>query len=406
MNHRPILLLAAALASGACTASVQTIALAPPGVHVQPAVAQGFSAFETRLAAFGTWAPDRDYGVHWCPSASATEGAFQPYLSRGHWALADAPIGRAPAGSPVWESDDSDTWGEITTHHGFWIHVPAAWGGPWCWVPGLEETPGRVVWREGDGFVGWAPEPPDWLSVASDDIDYEDGLDWVFTLLGTLLSNPPDQNTLSGDAARAARAATAPHASKDGSIARREVGPSGTSIKAARAALSDYIARHPDVIAAAAKTASTAQKASGSGSSKSASTSSARSKEEAWATVGLSPMPMPYAMVYYDALMAQPAAAPAGLLPRPRSAEAWQVPGSRAFGSGSAALTGGGARSTHSTAAAQRAWEAGASRAPLASPSYAHVRSSSSSSVSSPRGSSSHASSRSSSSSRSHSAHR
>src|SRR6185369_4273322 len=31
----------------------------------------------------------------------------------------------------------------------------------WCWVPGTEWAPSWVDWRYGEGFVGWAPLPPD-----------------------------------------------------------------------------------------------------------------------------------------------------------------------------------------------------------------------------------------------------
>src|ERR1700722_9116228 len=179
ISHQAPLLVIALMAC-ACRVSSLYVALAPPGVRVRPEVARGYLAYQAPLAAFGAWAPDHDYGVHWCPSAASTGGPetdFQPYVSRGRWDLSEEATRSAPAGSPVWRSEDSDTWGEITTHHGWWVPVAGRGPSTWCWVPGLEETPARVAWREGDDFVGWAPEPPFWIAV--DEADYDDGLDWV-----------------------------------------------------------------------------------------------------------------------------------------------------------------------------------------------------------------------------------
>jgi hypothetical protein len=399
-NCHALLVLLAALCTPACTASVRTVPLAPRGVHVRPAVARGFAAFEKRLATYGTWAPDGDYGVHWCPSAGSvggSPGGFRPYVTRGHWEVSDARIGKAPAGSPVWESDDSDTWGEITTHRGWWVHATPAQGGPWCWVPGVDETPASVVWREGDGFVGWAPEPPDWTAV-SDEVDYEDVLDWAFTLLGTLLQDRPEQNTLSGDAEKQARSATAPERAKDGSFAKRQVGPTGKSIQQAKSALSDYVLRHPDVIAAAmTKPGAKSEKHESSSSKESSKSSSWKKKDDASLTVGV--MPMPYAMTYYDAFLMQPPVAPRGLVPQvagPGSGSSTAVPGSAP-----AAIAAGGGIHAHSAAAVRSAPSVASAHA-YAPSSYSYSYSASHTSSGSSR-SSSHSSS---SSSHSHSSHR
>jgi hypothetical protein len=402
-NARAFLLVVAALCTPACTASVRTVPLAPAGVRVRPAIARGFAAFETRLATYGRWAPDLDYGVHWCPSADAVGGSasFRPYVTRGHWEVSDAPIGKAPAGSPVWESDDSDTWGEITTHHGWWIHVSPTRGGPWCWVPGIDETPASVVWREGDGFVGWAPEPPDWSAV-SDEVDYEDVVDWAFTLLGTLLQDRPDQNTLSGDAEKQARSATAPERAKDGSFAKRQVGPTGKSIQEARSVLNAYVLRHPDVIAAAmTKPGAKNEKHESTSSKESSKSSSSKKKDDASLTVGYAPMP--YAMTYYDAFLMQPPMAARGVVPQVAAAgsgSSTAIPGTAP-----AAIAAGGGIHAHSAAALRSppsvtSTSATAHASSPASYSYSYSPSHTSSSSS---GSSSHSHSH---SSRSHSSHR
>src|ERR1700678_1904107 len=117
-------LLLVALWTSACSVSFPVIPLAPRGVHVRPDVARASRTFEPVLAEWGDWAPDYTYGVHWCPSRDVTGGPgvpFQPYVDRGRWGLSEAPIGEAPAGSLEWQSEDSDTWGKITSHHGWWV---------------------------------------------------------------------------------------------------------------------------------------------------------------------------------------------------------------------------------------------------------------------------------------------
>ena len=374
-NTKPLhhaFVLAIALAASACSVSVPRLALAPPGVRVRPEVAAGYAAYEAPLSAWGTWGPDREYGVHWCPSRAATGGPdvpFQPYLSRGHWDVAGAPGDGSEGGQPVWRSEDPDTWGEITTHHGWWIR-PAGHPTSWCWIPGTEETPGHVAWREGDGFVGWAPEPPDDVE-AVDEADYDDSFDWVYTLLGTLTSDHTDQDTLTGSARDRAQAATTPVRKPNGSLQRQTVAPSGTRIAAAHQALGQYAALHPDAIAASAALhpALAAGPSSSGGGTKSSKSSSkpkeSESSEKEGVTAGVAPapaMPPPYAMTYYDALMAAPPTGVAGPVP--------QVHGPMAAGAGitserSTGASGGGGTGSAASAmtSGSRARSGGAAHA-------------------------------------------
>ena len=363
--YHPILLVAVAVLAPACTiaAYAPAVPIAPPGVHVRAEVARGYAAYAAPLAAWGTWLPDSIHGVLWCPGPAATGGEpFQPYLNRGHWDVSSAPIGGMPAGSPTWRSEASDTWSEITSHHGWWVRVADDGPSPWCWVPGAEETAARVLWREGDGFVGWAPEPPLW--VACDEEDYDDSLDWTFTLLGTLLDGSPDQNQLTGPARDAARSATAPARSPGGSLPRNHVGPSGTSVTAARKILADYIIVHPNAIAATSTSPGAGGKSGSKGSSGSSGTKRQASDEKAKATEA--PM-LPSAMQYYDAFLTEPPVGPPGIVPGMRSA-------GLAGGSGRApADTGafGGAFSASSGAHARS--RGGAASALYAEPSGAHA---------------------------------
>jgi hypothetical protein len=281
----------------------------------------------------------------------------------------------------------------------------------------VEETPARVAWREGDGFVGWAPEDPDDVMVL-DEVEYEDWYDWTFTLIGTLLEDSLDQHTLSGEARDQARRATAPGRAADGSFPRRKVGPSGSSVATARGALTDYVAKHPDVIAAAAAqhhtTAVSASPSSGKGSSSGSKAKDAKdakdTKEKEGLSVTVAVTPLPPAMVYYDAFVVAPPAPAPGLLPQAPRATAAVLPS--AHGSSDTAYPGGHAvdRTAHGGvshgAASTIRMPSPAQHAPAAasSSSSSSYRSSYHSSGSGSGGSSSHSSSHT--SSKSHSAHR
>jgi hypothetical protein len=301
-----MLVVALGLMASACNVvavAVPVVPLAPQGVEVRPEVAAGYERYSAVLSQWGTWEPDDEHGVRWCPRADGPE--FTPYVSRGHWGLSEAPIGKSPAGSLAWESEDSDTWGTITTRHGWWVH-----GSQWCWVPGTEEVAARVIWRWGDGFVGWVAEAPG--CVAYDDVEYE-ALDWFFTLMGTLLDGSPQQNRLDGDAARVARSAAAPARGPGGEpVKGSRAAPPAKSVADARTALAGYAAAHGQTIAQAAAQRSLALKGSsepsGSSGSKPSSSSAKKvdAKSESRVTAG----------VYYDAMMMDPMLVPVVGMPQ------------------------------------------------------------------------------------------
>jgi hypothetical protein len=207
---------AGGFAGGSCGAAAR-LPLAPAGTYVDDDVADGYAAYAGALASAGRWESDATYGVHWCPArgegAGASDEPFRPYLSHGHWTASDQAAYGAPAGTPYWTTDDSARWTDVTTHHGWWIdlHRGATGRSEWCWVPGAQETPARVVWRTGDDFVGWAPEPPAWVDDGDESADA--GFEWTFELLGTLLEDATDAAStyaLGGDAVQTAAADTAP----------------------------------------------------------------------------------------------------------------------------------------------------------------------------------------------------
>lgn len=221
------------------------VPLAPAGVYVEDDVADGYVAYGSALAPSGKWEADATYGVHWCPAASFAT-PFRPYVSNGHWATSDSSEHGAPPGYVYWADDGRAAWTSITTHHGWWIDLG---GSDWCWVPGATETPARVVWRSSDEFVGWAPEPPSWVDDGDDDDSA--GFEWAFELLGTLLEDVVDGYTLGGDAAKTARARTAPSHGEGSHSTFSSRPPAKPAVVAARGELVKYLHDHESARASA-----------------------------------------------------------------------------------------------------------------------------------------------------------
>ncbi len=105
----------------------------------------GGAYYHDELAPYGTWVHVSSYGRAWCPNSMPVE--WRPYTV-GHWAYTDWGW--------MWLSDDP--WGAAPYHYGRWAY-DAFYG--WVWVPGDIWAPAWVAWRYGDGWVGWAPLPPE-----------------------------------------------------------------------------------------------------------------------------------------------------------------------------------------------------------------------------------------------------
>jgi hypothetical protein len=104
------------------------------------------AAFYDRLAPYGSWFQHPRHGWVWHPSV--VEVGWRPY-THGHW-VATEEYGW------MWDSDYE--WGWAPFHYGRW-GFDADSG--WFWVPGDEWGPAWVAWRSGDGYIGWAPLPPE-----------------------------------------------------------------------------------------------------------------------------------------------------------------------------------------------------------------------------------------------------
>src|SRR4051812_8663529 len=81
--------------------------------------------FYDELSPYGTWVYDPDYGNIWVPDV---EEDFQPYATRGYWALTSY--------GNTWVSDYD--WGWAPFHYGRW-RFDNYYG--WTWIPGYEWAP-------------------------------------------------------------------------------------------------------------------------------------------------------------------------------------------------------------------------------------------------------------------------
>jgi len=130
------------------------------------------SIFYQELAPYGDWVHSDRYGWVWTPYDMPRD--WRPY-TLGRWEYTDHGW--------TWVSDEE--WGWAAFHYGRWYH-DHHYG--WAWIPGTEWGPAWVAWREGDGYVGWAPLPPqaEWragigLSIGDVDLNVSLGSDsWTF----------------------------------------------------------------------------------------------------------------------------------------------------------------------------------------------------------------------------------
>jgi hypothetical protein len=102
------------------------------------------SDFHQPLSPYGRWQVVGSYGSCWIPGGVAS--GWSPY-SNGYWQQTDAGW--------YWASDEPWAW--ATYHYGGWDFNPQF---GWYWMPQTQWAPAWVSWREGGGYVGWAPLGP------------------------------------------------------------------------------------------------------------------------------------------------------------------------------------------------------------------------------------------------------
>jgi hypothetical protein len=102
------------------------------------------SDFYQPLSPYGRWQVVGSYGSCWIPGGVVS--GWSPY-SNGYWQQTDVGW--------YWASDEPWAW--ATYHYGGWSFDPQF---GWYWVPQTQWAPAWVSWREGGGYVGWAPLGP------------------------------------------------------------------------------------------------------------------------------------------------------------------------------------------------------------------------------------------------------
>jgi len=100
--------------------------------------------FYDELSPYGDWVQTRDYGWAWFPRN--VPPYWRPYTD-GRWV--DSEYG--------WTWVSNEPFGWATYHYGRWALDPRF---GWLWVPGTVWGPAWVSWQQGDGYIGWAPLPP------------------------------------------------------------------------------------------------------------------------------------------------------------------------------------------------------------------------------------------------------
>jgi Family of unknown function (DUF6600) len=151
---------------------VMSFAIAPV-VHAQ-SVDVNIGIFYNSLAPYGEWVQHPSYGWVWTPANM--QPGWRPYTD-GRWVYTD---------DYGWMYTANNEWGWATYHYGRWAFDPYF---GWFWVPGTVWAPAWVAWRHGNGYVGWAPLPPQvgWsmnsgLQLGGIDLNVNIGWDsWVFT---------------------------------------------------------------------------------------------------------------------------------------------------------------------------------------------------------------------------------
>ncbi len=122
---------------------------ADPDPNYQPPPPDAAVVYQNDLQPYGRWISYDRYGRCWAPNY--VPNGWRPYTV-GHWVYADD-------GSCCWVSEGPERdWGGIVYHYGQWAFTPD-YG--WIWVPGTTWAPAWVAWREGGGYCGWAPLPPE-----------------------------------------------------------------------------------------------------------------------------------------------------------------------------------------------------------------------------------------------------
>jgi hypothetical protein len=120
--------------------------------------------FKSVLAAYGKWGTHDKYGDIWVPSV--TPPGWHPYPAC-QWVFT----------KEGWYFNDNTPWGSIVHHYGRWSHDESI---GWFWVPDQDWSPGWVVWRKSDQWIGWAPMPPEQDVKLVSSAEFNNDKLWIF----------------------------------------------------------------------------------------------------------------------------------------------------------------------------------------------------------------------------------
>ena len=136
-------------AARAFAAAILALFITATAAPITPALAHSevtVDYFYDSLEPEGRWVDHWRYGRVWYPDR--VDDDWRPY-THGRWVLTE---------DYGWYWESYEPWGWATYHYGRWAS-DEDYG--WIWIPGDEWGPAWVDWRHGDGFVGWAPLPPE-----------------------------------------------------------------------------------------------------------------------------------------------------------------------------------------------------------------------------------------------------
>jgi uncharacterized protein DUF6600 len=131
---------------------------------VVKAEASTIAEFKAVLAKYGNFASHPKYGEIWIPTV--TPQGWHPYPAC-QWVYT----------KDGWYFNDDTPWGSIVHHYGRWSHDDKI---GWFWVADEDWSPGWVVWRKSDKWVGWAPMPPEQDSQLVTSPEFNNDKLWTF----------------------------------------------------------------------------------------------------------------------------------------------------------------------------------------------------------------------------------
>jgi len=142
-----------------------SFAAAPATTAASPTgSAETLAEFRAVLVKYGTFGKHEKYGEIWVPTV--TPQGWHPYPAC-QWVYT----------KDGWYFNDETEWGGIVHHHGRWSHDEKI---GWFWVPDEDWSPGWVVWRKSDKWVGWAPMPPEQDTYLVSQPEFNNDKLWIF----------------------------------------------------------------------------------------------------------------------------------------------------------------------------------------------------------------------------------